>query len=323
MAYTVTVSGLRKSYGDQVVLDGVDLAVAAGSVFALLGPNGAGKTTMVNILSTLVLPDSGTAAIAGHDVVASPARVRRAISLTGQYAAVDDLLTPRENLTMMAQLLRLNRRAVRARTEELLDEFDLRGFADRRIKQLSGGQRRRVDIAISLIHRPDLLFLDEPTTGLDPRSREQVWHTVRDLVGQGTTIFLTTQYLEEADRLADLIAMLHEGRIVAQGSADELKASLSGEVLRLQFDNEVAYRRAVALLRDRRDDHTGEPVVAVDDEFRQLDVATDGTAAAVHRVLARLDDASTPTARLSTHRPSLDDVFLSLTGQPPALETVP
>jgi ABC-2 type transport system ATP-binding protein len=223
MAYTVIAEGLTKTFGDQRVLDRVDLAIEAGSVFALLGPNGAGKTTTVRILATLVRPDAGTATIAGHDLLSDPFGVRRTISLTGQYAAVDDVLTGEENLRMMARLLHLSRREARQRAAELLDAFGLADAADTRVKAYSGGMRRRLDLAISMIARPALLFLDEPTTGLDPRSRAQLWDVVRGFADQGVTVLLTTQYLEEADQLADTVAVLHHGRIVAQGSPAELK----------------------------------------------------------------------------------------------------
>ncbi len=217
MTYTVTATGLRKAYGDHVVLGDIDLAVTKGSVFSLLGPNGAGKTTLVRILATLLAPDAGTATVAGHDLVTDPLGVRKVISLTGQYAAVDEVLTAEENLHMMAQLRHLPRKAARQRVEDLLVEFDLVEARSRRVGTFSGGMTRRLDLAISMIERPELLFLDEPTTGLDPRSREQVWGTVRRLVDDGVTILLTTQYLEEADQLADRIAVLDGGSIVAEG----------------------------------------------------------------------------------------------------------
>ncbi|MGH3424154.1 MAG: ATP-binding cassette domain-containing protein [Nocardioidaceae bacterium] len=305
MTYTVTASGIRKAYGSHVVLDGVDLAVETGTVFALLGPNGAGKTTMVNILSTLVRPDAGVAVIAGHDLLTDGGGVRRSIGLTGQYAAVDEVLTAEENLIMMGRLLHLSRPQARRRTEELLAEFDLTDARDRRVKVLSGGMRRRVDLAISLINRPSLVFLDEPTTGLDPRSREQVWTTVRGLVAGGTTIFLTTQYLEEADRLADRIAMLDDGRIVAQGSADELKSSLAGEVARFEFADGTAFEHAV--------DSLGSHVHAEEPDRLTVEVPTDGTAEQIRVLLSRFEQEGAPVHKMSLHRPSLDDVFLSLT----------
>ena len=306
MTYTVDARGITKSFGGHLVLDQVDLAIETGTVLALLGPNGAGKTTMVRILATLVNPDSGTATIAGRDLCSDPVAVRRSISLTGQYAAVDDLLSGQENLEMMARLRHLSRRAARARTDELLAAFDLSDARHRRVTTYSGGMRRRLDLAVSVIERPQLLFLDEPTTGLDPRSRDQLWGTVRHLVDDGVTILLTTQYLEEADQLADTVALLDQGRIVAQGSADQLKASHGTEVLRLEFADAALYHRAARCL----------DVVRADDRIATLEVATDGTATDVHATLDCLAAAGTPAQRLSIRRPSLDDVFLSLTGSP-------
>jgi ABC-2 type transport system ATP-binding protein len=231
MEYTVKAVGVCKAFGGTRVLDDVDLAVATGSVLALLGPNGAGKTTLVRILATLTKPDAGTVTINGHDLRADPVGVRRSISLTGQHAAVDDVLTGRENLVMMARLLRLPGTAARLRAAELLSAFDLQDAADRRVKSYSGGMRRRLDLAVSMITPPPLLFLDEPTTGLDPRSRNQLWEFVRGLAKEGVTVLLTTQYLEEADRLADTVAVLHHGRIVAQGTPGELKSAANSDSL--------------------------------------------------------------------------------------------
>ena len=231
MTYTVKAEGVCKAFGATRVLDEVDLAVATGSVFALLGPNGAGKTTLVRILATLTKPDAGTVTINGHDLRADPVSVRRSISLTGQHAAVDDVLTGRENLVMMARLLRLPRVAARQRADDLLAAFDLQDAADKRVKSYSGGMRRRLDLAVSMISPPPLLFLDEPTTGLDPRSRNQLWEFVRELAADGVTVLLTTQYLEEADRLADTVAVLHHGQIVAQGTPGELKSAANSDSL--------------------------------------------------------------------------------------------
>jgi ABC-2 type transport system ATP-binding protein len=258
---------------------------------------------MVRILATLVRPDAGTATIAGRDLLTDPVGVKRSISLTGQYAAVDEKLTGRENLEMMAQLLRLSRMAARARASELLSEFDLADAAGRRAAKYSGGMRRRLDLAISMIARPPLVFLDEPTTGLDPRSREQTWSTVRRLVDQGVTVLLTTQYLEEADQLADTVAVLDHGRVVARGTPDELKARLGAEVVRLQFADQAAYQRALRGL---------DPVRA-DDQLRTIDVATEGTAGEIFHLLGRLQETGAPAHKVSTYRPSLDDVFLSVT----------
>jgi ABC-2 type transport system ATP-binding protein len=306
MPYTVNASGITKSFGGHTALDHVDLAIGTGSVFALLGPNGAGKTTLVRILATLVRPDSGTATVAGHDLLRDPDGVRGSISLTGQYAAVDDKLTGRENLEMMARLLHLPRRAARARAAELLAAFDLADARDRRAGTYSGGMKRRLDLAITMVQRPELVFLDEPTTGLDPRSREQVWGTVRDLADDGVTVLLTTQYLEEADQLADTIAMLDHGHVVARGTADELKSSVGAEVVRLQFGDADSYARALREV---------EPVRS-DSRLRLIEVASGGSAAQVRDLLGHLEAAGAPAAKVSTHRPSLDDVFLSLTGGP-------
>ena len=306
MTYTVTATGITKSFGGHVVLDHVDLAVEAGSVLALLGPNGAGKTTMVRILATLVRPDEGTATVAGHDLVSDPMGVKRSISLTGQFAAIDELLTGEENIEMMAKLRHLPRRAARARTEELLASFELTEARHRRAATYSGGMRRRLDLAVSMIEQPRLLFLDEPSTGLDPRSREQLWGTVRRLVDDGVTVLLTTQYLEEADELADTIALLDSGRIIAQGSADDLKARLGAEVL--------GYERALGCLGTARTDERPR----TDESLRTIEVVTDGTAAHIHATLSRLDGAGASARRVSVHRPSLDDVFLSLTGDQPS-----
>src|SRR5487761_388177 len=231
MTYTVNAVGIRKAFRAKTVLDGVDLAVPAGQIVALLGQNGAGKTTLIRILATLLRPDAGTATVAGHDLLADPAGVRRAISLTGQYAAVDDMLTGEENLRMMARLRHLPPRAARDRADRLLSEFDLADAGRRLVKTYSGGMRRRLDLAISLIARPELLFLDEPTTGLDPRSRDQLWTAVKGLADDGVTVLLTTQYLAEAEQLADRVAVLHQGRIVAEGTVGELKSNLGAASL--------------------------------------------------------------------------------------------
>jgi ABC-2 type transport system ATP-binding protein len=295
---------VRKSFGGKVVLDGVDLDVASGVIFALLGPNGAGKTTLIRILATLIRPDAGTVTVAGHDLLADPVAVKRAISLTGQYAAVDEMLTGEENLRMMARLLHFAPRAAKARSTELLAEFGLLDARARLVKTYSGGMRRRLDLAISMIARPRLLFLDEPTTGLDPRSREQLWGTVQGLADQGVTVLLTTQYLEEADQLADRIAMLDHGRIVARGTADQLKSSLGGEVVRLHFGDGDGYQRALGALT----------ILRADQRLRTIEVGTDGSAASVHELLGMLRTAGAPASRVSVGRPSLDDVFRSLTG---------
>ena len=303
MPYTVSATNLTKSFSGHRVLDRIDLAIETGSVFALLGPNGAGKTTTVRILATLVRPDEGTATIAGHDLLTEAVAVKRVISLTGQHAAVDDVLSGRENLEMMGRLRHLSRHDTRHRAADLLTEFDLEEAADRRVSTYSGGMRRRLDLAVSMIERPRLLFLDEPTTGLDPRSRETLWARVRELVDDGVTVLLTTQYLEEADQLADTIAVLRRGRIVAQGTADELKSGLGAGVVRLQFADVDTLQRA----RNRY------PAAAANERLRTLDLASDGSPQAMLRVLATLEAADVPATTVSTYRPSLDDVFLTLT----------
>ncbi len=303
MTYTVTTSGLSKAYGTHQVLDGVDLRVETGTVFSLLGPNGAGKTTLVRILSTLIAADSGQAEICGHDLGSDPDAIRRVISLTGQYAAVDEVLTAEENLLMMARLRKLSPRAARERTQELLEEFDLAEARSRRVGTFSGGMTRRLDLAISMIERPELLFLDEPTTGLDPRSREQVWGTVRMLVDEGVTVLLTTQYLEEADQLADRIALLDGGRITAEGTADELKAGIGGELVRVELLDDRSFAHALEVLKAQHSD----------ERLRTVDVPTDGSTGELRALLNRIDREGIAVRRVSTIRPSLDDVFLTLT----------
>ena len=292
--------GLRKSYGANDVLTGVDLSVEEGSVLALLGPNGAGKTTAVRILTTLTRPDSGTATVAGYDVLREPARVRGAISLTGQYSAVDENQTGRENLVMVGRLMHLGRRAAQRRTAELLEQFGLTDAMDRRVKTYSGGMRRKLDLAMSLIARPQVIFLDEPTTGLDPASRSAMWDAIVELVRDGTTILLTTQYLEEADRLADRIVLLDHGRIVASGTADALKTQIGGERISVWFADEVQVAKAAGVLD------------GVADQL-MLNIPSDGTAAHLHHVLDVLRDNGLEPERVSSHRPTLDDVFLALT----------
>ncbi|NVK77425.1 ATP-binding cassette domain-containing protein [Streptomyces morookaense] len=300
----VSAIGLRKSYGDKTVLDGIDLRIPAGTVFALLGPNGAGKTTTVQILSTLVAADGGQAQVAGHDIATAPDGVRAAIGVTGQFAALDDLLTAEENLLLMADLLRLGKREGRFRAKELLERFDIADVARNRAATFSGGMRRRLDIAMTLVGDPQVIFLDEPTTGLDPRSRRTMWETVRSLVAGGTTVFLTTQYLEEADQLADRIAVLDGGRIVAEGTAEELKAQIPGSHVRLRFTDSVEYLLATAAF----------PGATRDDENLALRVAGDGGIDALRALLDRLDAAGIRAADFSVHTPDLDDVFLALTG---------
>ena len=301
----IEARGVRKSYGANQVLDGVDLEVAEGTVCALLGPNGAGKTTMIRILSTLTRADAGEIRIAGHDVRRAPAAVRGVISLTGQYAAVDEEQTGRENLVMLGRLMHLGRSAARERADRLLEQFDLVDAAGRRAKTYSGGMRRRLDLAMSLVGEPRVIFLDEPTTGLDPTSRTTMWDAVAQLVRGGTTILLTTQYLEEADRLADRIVLIDRGTVVASGTADALKTQVGGERLDLHFDRRAELDRAAALL-------TG----VADVERLVLGVASDGSAAHLRAVLDRLGAAGIAVARVDGHRPTLDDVFRTLTTVP-------
>ncbi|MFC9974600.1 ATP-binding cassette domain-containing protein [Spirillospora sp. NPDC127200] len=299
--------GLRKTYGTATVLDGIDLRVPRGEVFALLGPNGAGKTTTVRILATLTRPDGGSARVAGHDVVAQARQVRRAISLTGQYAAVDELQTGAENLRMMARLRRLPRSRARERAAELLERFELTEAGGRRVAGYSGGMRRRLDLACGLVTDPEVIFLDEPTTGLDPRSRRAMWDLVAELAAGGVTVLLTTQYLEEADRLADRIALLDGGRVVAEGTAAELKERVAASRLDLTMADRPAFDTAARALRDR--------VVHLDSARRVLGVPTDGSAAHVRALLDEVDPARTAVERFAVRDTTLDDVFLALTGQ--------
>jgi ABC-2 type transport system ATP-binding protein len=305
----ITTTGLRKSYGGKTVLDGIDLRVPAGTVFALLGPNGAGKTTTVRILSTLIGADGGRASVAGHDLASAPDAVRAVIGVTGQFSAVDTLLSARENLVLMADLHHLGRRPGRRRAAGLLERFGLGDAADQPISTYSGGMRRRLDLAMTLVGDPRVIFLDEPTTGLDPRSRRDLWAIVGELVADGVTIFLTTQYLEEADQLADRIGVLDHGRIVAEGTAAQLKRLVPGGHITVQLADPAALGKAAAAL----------DATAVDEDALTVQVPSDsgastGTASSLRSVLDRLDAAEIAIADLSVHTPDLDDVFLALTG---------
>jgi len=302
----ISVTGLRKSFGDKVVLDGIDLTVAEGSIFSLLGPNGAGKTTMVHILSTLITADAGEISVAGRDLAGDPDGVRAAIGVTGQFSAVDNLLTGEENLLLMADLHHLGRGERRRRTAALLDRFDLADVARKPASTYSGGMRRRLDLAMTLVGDPRLIFLDEPTTGLDPRGRRTVWEIIRGLAADGVTIFLTTQYLDEADELADRIAVLDRGRIVAEGTASELKRRIPGGHIRLQFAGPRELESAAQVLG----------AVARDDEALTLQVPSDGNITSLRALLDRLDGERVEVGGLSIHTPDLDDVFFSLTGTP-------
>ena len=302
----ITSAGLRKSFGDHVVLDGIDLDVPGGTVFALLGPNGSGKTTTVRILSTLIRADGGQAAVAGHDVDRSPAAVRAAIGVTGQFSAVDGLLTGEENLQLMADLHRLGRAEGRRRVADLLGRFDLLDAARKTTATYSGGMRRRLDLAMTLVGEPSVIFLDEPTTGLDPRSRRTMWQIIRRLVAGGVTVFLTTQYLEEADALADRIAVLDRGRVVAAGTADELKRLIPGGHVRLRFAGAAGLDAAARVLDGS----------SRDEEALTLRVPGDGGVRSLRALLDRLDATGVEVADLSVHTPDLDDVFFALTGNP-------
>ncbi|MFI0240434.1 ATP-binding cassette domain-containing protein [Streptomyces sp. NPDC016845] len=299
----VSAIGLRKSYGDKTVLDGIDLRIPAGSVFALLGPNGAGKTTAVKILSTLIKADAGDLHVGGHDLAADPQAVRATIGVTGQFSAVDGLITGEENMLLMADLHHLSKKEGRRVAAELLERFDLTEAAGKPASTYSGGMKRRLDIAMTLIGSPRIIFLDEPTTGLDPRSRHTMWQIIRGLVSGGVTVFLTTQYLEEADELADRIAVLHDGGIAAEGSAEELKRLVPGGHVRLRFADPAAYQSAALALSGS----------ARDDEALALQLPSDGTQRALRSILDRLDAVGIEADELTVHTPGLDDVFFALT----------
>lgn len=311
--YAIEVKDLTKAYGSNKVLQGINLQVKRGTMLALLGPNGAGKTTTVRILSTLLKYDGGSVTVEGCDVRDDADQVRQVIGLTGQSAAVDELLTGRENLVMMGRLYRLTAASAKARADELLHDFDLVKAADRILKTYSGGMRRRLDLAVSLIATPPIIFLDEPTTGLDPRSRLAMWRIINDLKQQGTTILLTTQYLEEADQLADQIAVIDGGTVIAEGTASELKSKVGKDRLEMTFADDAAVKAASAALRaesleTNASDHTLVTVI-------------DDTNTDVKRILDRLDAAGIKLQSLNVHKPTLDDVFLSLTGKQKAGET--
>ncbi|WP_234351446.1 ATP-binding cassette domain-containing protein [Streptomyces sp. XY413] len=299
----VSAVGLRKSYGEKLVLDGIDLHIPAGSVFALLGPNGAGKTTAVKILSTLITADAGDLHVGGHDLAADPQAVRAAIGVTGQFSAVDGLITGEENMLLMADLHHLPRNEGRRVGRELLERFDLVEAAKKPASTYSGGMKRRLDLAMTLVGSPRIIFLDEPTTGLDPRSRHNMWGIIRGLVSVGVTVFLTTQYLEEADELADHIAVLNDGKIVAEGTAEELKRLIPGGHVRLRFTDPVAYQSAADALRE----------VTRDDEALSLSIPSGGSQRELRSILDQLDSAGIEADELTVHTPDLDDVFFALT----------
>ena len=300
----IAVSGLRKAYGDKIVLDGIDLDVPAGTVFSLLGPNGAGKTTTVNVLSTLMKADGGTVRVAGHDVATETKAVRALIGVTGQFAAVDDLLTGQENLQLMADLHHLRAGESKRVVSSLLERFDLAESAQKMASAYSGGMHRKLDLAMTLVGNPRIIFLDEPTAGLDPRSRRTMWNIVRELVADGVTIFLTTQYLDEADQLADRIAVLDQGHLVAEGTPGDLKRQVPGSHVRLRFTDVRDLDAAARVL-------TGS---TRDDEDLTLRVPSDGKAKSLRDLLDRLAEYSIDVEDFSVHTPDLDDVFLALTG---------
>lgn len=307
----IEVKGLQKVFGDNKAVDGIDLEVPSGMIYGVLGPNGAGKTTTINMLATLLGPDGGTAKIFGHDVVKEPQIVRQLIGVTGQYASVDDKLSAVENLVIFGRLLGLSRKEAKAKANELLEEFGLTEAAKRPLSKFSGGMRRRLDLAASLIAQPPLIFLDEPTTGLDPRTRNQMWATIRRLVKSGSTILLTTQYLEEADQLADRIAVIDKGRVVAEGTPNELKRSIGAATLQLQISNEVHIAEARSIIEKVLGVKTQNPEPKlITAPMKDPDTVTD-LLVALKRAQIKLDE-------VSVQKPSLDEVFFALTGKPQA-----
>lgn len=309
MTLAIKASGLAKAYGDVVALNGIDIEVEQGTVLGLLGPNGSGKTTTVRILATLLQADSGTASVGGFDVATQPDEVRSVIGLTGQYAAVDEYLTGRENLELFGRLFHLSKFDAAKRAAELLDRFDLSDAADRGIKGYSGGMRRRLDLAASLIGRPNVLFLDEPTTGLDPRSRQGMWEVIEDLIAEGTTVLLTTQYLEEADQLANRIVVLDHGNVIAKGTSNELKSQVGGDRIEIVVESAGDVANAAALIQE-----FGSAPAITEDLTKTILLPVAGGSTAIVNIVRKLDENKISIADIALRRPTLDDVFLSLTG---------
>lgn len=304
--YAIEVKSLHKSYGKLNVLNGINFKVATGSIFALLGPNGAGKTTTIRILSTLLQPDGGKALVAGNDVVEQPVAVKHNIGLTGQYAAVDQYLSGEENLLMVGRLYRLNKKDLQKRTDELIKQFDLVKASKRPVRTYSGGMRRRLDLAMSLIANPPIIFLDEPTTGLDPRSRQTMWDIIKKLAASGTTILLTTQYMEEADQLAQNIVVIDGGKVIAEGTPNDLKSKVGSDRAEIKLGNAKDLAKAKQVIDGKS--------LAVDEESLTLSISSKGGTARFRQTLEELEKAKIPVESFSLHRPSLDDVFLQLTG---------
>ena len=309
MTLAIKATGLAKAYGDVVALNGIDIEVEQGNVLGLLGPNGSGKTTTVRILATLLQADSGSASVGGFDVATQPDEVRSVIGLTGQYAAVDEYLTGRENLELFGRLFHLSKFDAAKRAAELLDRFDLSDAADRGIKGYSGGMRRRLDLAASLIGRPNVLFLDEPTTGLDPRSRQGMWEVIEDLISEGTTVLLTTQYLEEADQLANRIVVLDHGNVIAKGTSNELKSQVGGDRIEIVVESVGDVANAAALIQE-----FGSAPAITEDLIKTILLPVAGGSTAIVNIVRRLDENKISIADIALRRPTLDDVFLSLTG---------
>lgn len=309
MTLAIKASGLTKAYGEVIALNGIDIEVEQGTVLGLLGPNGSGKTTTVRILATLLQADSGTASVGGFDVVTQPDEVRSVIGLTGQYAAVDEYLTGRENLELFGRLFHLSKFDAAKRAAELLDRFDLSDAADRGIKGYSGGMRRRLDLAASLIGRPNVLFLDEPTTGLDPRSRQGMWSVIEDLIAEGTTVLLTTQYLEEADQLANRIVVLDQGNVIAKGTSNELKSQVGGDRIEIVVESVADVSKAAIAIAE-----FGSAPAITEDLTKTILLPVAGGSTAIVNIVRKLDENNISIADIALRRPTLDDVFLSLTG---------